>query len=279
MIKNTKFSIGDYDKIMSDHNHFNQIVYTPLSEAIELLKERRNNPELIQKIHKLLKGNIPDILKTKNCGIMARQIATPNYENRMFVSTAKENDLHPIFLEYFEDKFTSNNEYKHSLGRLNICDYSSKNKHHSIEKITIIDFNKYNGKKLQYVKTLWGESLIDFHKKLFDLYQIKDFSFINELDWYREGKENEKPFDFYVNFFLLLTCFGILFENFLVLKNEKNSEGEFTRKIILPAFEKVINLTGFRPLIVPIDSFDLETESFWFYHLPLVKILVKNNRI
>jgi hypothetical protein len=28
-----KTSIGDYNKIMSDRNIFNQIVYTPLSEA------------------------------------------------------------------------------------------------------------------------------------------------------------------------------------------------------------------------------------------------------
>ncbi|MFA6386289.1 MAG: hypothetical protein WCW04_00760 [Candidatus Paceibacterota bacterium] len=273
--KEIKVSIGDYDKIMSDRNIFNQIVYTPLSEAIKILEERRSDTLLVTKVEKLLNGNIPELFKNKKCGIMARQIATPNYENRMFLSMAKDNNLNPVFVEYFEDKFTSNNKYKHSLGQLDICDHTDKQKKHCLEKITIVDFNKYNGKKLKEVKTLWGESLIDFHKKLFDLYNIKDFSFFNELDWYSKDKDKEKPIDFYINFFLLTTCFGILFENFLVLKDKKNAEGEFTKKVVLPALEKVINLTGVKPLIVPIDSFDLEEDNFWFYHLPIVKNNIK----
>jgi hypothetical protein len=38
-----KISIGDYDTIMSDRNIFNQIVYTPLSEALRLLEERQKD--------------------------------------------------------------------------------------------------------------------------------------------------------------------------------------------------------------------------------------------
>lgn len=37
-------TIGDYEKIMSDRNIFNQVVYTPLSEALKLLEERRKDP-------------------------------------------------------------------------------------------------------------------------------------------------------------------------------------------------------------------------------------------
>ncbi|MFA6392497.1 MAG: hypothetical protein WCW54_00205 [Candidatus Paceibacterota bacterium] len=47
-----KISIGDYDTIMSDRNIFNQIVYTPLSEALRLLDERQKDPELMAKIEK-----------------------------------------------------------------------------------------------------------------------------------------------------------------------------------------------------------------------------------
>ncbi len=31
--------IGDYNTIMNDHNIFNQVVYTPLSEALRTLEE------------------------------------------------------------------------------------------------------------------------------------------------------------------------------------------------------------------------------------------------
>ncbi|OGI88526.1 hypothetical protein A2995_00010 [Candidatus Nomurabacteria bacterium RIFCSPLOWO2_01_FULL_33_24] len=263
--------IGDYNKIMSDRNLFNQIVYTPLSDAIKLFNERQKDPKLMAKVKKLLNRNIPKVFKDKKCGIMARQLATPNYENRRFISLVKENGLHPVFIEYFDDKFTSNNKYKHSLGQLHIQNKIDKNGKECVEKITIIDFNKSNGKKLKDIKTLWGESLIDFHKKLFDLYNINDVSFLNEIDWYE--KKNEKPIDFYVNFFLLITCFGILFENFLALKGD--TEAKFTKDVVLPALEKVINLTGVKPLIVPLEPIDIETDNFWYYHLPIVKKLIK----
>lgn len=203
---------------------------------------------------------------------MARQLATPNHENRTFISLAKENGLHPVFLEYFDDKFTSNNKYKHSLGQLRIQDKTDKNGNKVVENITVIDFNKSNGKKLKNIKTLWGESLVDFHKRLFDLYNLKDFSFFEETNWYKKG--NEGPIEFYTNFFLLVTCFGILFENFLLL--EDDVEGKFTKDVVLPALKRTIHLTGVKPLIVPVEAVDLETDDFWYYHLPIVKKAIKS---
>lgn len=261
----------DYNLIMDDRSIFNQVVYTPLSEALRLLDERSKDKEFLVKIEKLLKGDIPEIFRNKRCGIIARQLATPNFENRRFISLAKESGLHPVFLEYFDDKFTSNNKYKHSLGQLQIQNKKDKNNQECIEKITIVDFNKSNGKKLKEVETLWGESLVNFHKNLFDLYNLKDFSCVEETSWY--VKKDEKPIEFYSNFFLLVTCFGILFENFLFSKNE--AESNFTKNVILPALENVINLTGVKPLIVPVEAIDLETDDFWYYHLPVVKKSIK----
>lgn len=263
-------SIGDYNAIMSDRNLFNKTVYTPLSDALKILEERQKDPKLIAKIEKLFKGDIPRILKKSKCGVIARQVATPNYENRMFISVAQENGLTPVFFEYFDDKFTSNNKYKHSLGQLNINSCLDKNKNNCIEKINIIDFNKYNGKKLKEINTLWGDSLIDFHKKLFTLYDLKNFYFHDESDWYKKNNINKIDLA-YFNFFLLFVCFGILFENFLV---SKDSEGDFTKKVVLTALEKVINETGLKPLIVPIPPMDLEVDDLWYYHLPMIKNLI-----
>jgi hypothetical protein len=257
---------------MLDRALFNQTVYTPLPEAIKILSERRGNPELVKKISKLLNNNIPQIFKEKRCGIMARQLATPNLENRTFLSIAKTGGLHPIFLEYFDDKFTSNNKYKHSLGQLHIQNKIDKNGNKVVENITIIDFNESNGKRLKDIKTLWGESLIDFHKNLFKLYGLENFSFFEETDWYQ--KNNEKPIDFYTKFFLLVTCFGILFENFLPL--EDNTEGKFTRDVVLPALKNATDLAGVKPLIVPVESIDSENDDFWYYHLPIIKKTIKN---
>jgi len=271
MLDNKINSIGDYDEIMSDRNIFNQVVYTPLSDALRLLEERQKDPDLVSKIEKLLKGGVPRILRDKKCGIMARQLATPNNENRMFISLASDNNLHPVFVEYFEDKFTSNNKYKHSLGQIHVQNKFDKNGNDCVEKINIIDFHKYDGKKLGEVNTLWGESLVNFHKKLFNLHNINEISFFNEIDWYEKNGETVE--EFYINFFILVTCFGILFENFLILKD--NDEGDFTKMVVLPALDKAIKLTGLKPLIVPIEALDLEIDDFWYHHLPIIKNLIK----
>jgi len=264
-------SIGDYNKIISDRNIFNQIIYTSLPEALRLLKERQKDPELMAKVKKLLKGDIPEILKKKKCAVQFRQITTPNNECQQFIKLAKENDLQPVFFEYLDDKFTSNNEFKRSLGQIHIEDHVNKNNVFPVEKITIVDFAKYDGKKLRDVKTLWKEPLVDFHKKLFAAhdYNLKDFDFFDASEWLKNNGGN--AVNYYTNFFLLFICFGILFENFL---NSKNSEGEFTKNIILPALEKVINLTGVRPLIIPTDPIDMETDIHWISYHSKIKALV-----
>lgn len=264
-----KISIGDYDKIMSDRNIFNQIVYTPLSETLRLLDERQKDPELMAKVEKLLKGDIPEVFKKNVCGVLSRHVATPNHESRRFMSIAKEFNLYPVFFEYHDDKFTPNNNiFKHSLAQLCIQKKLDCNGNDYSEKITIVDFNKHGGKKLKEILTLWGEPLIDFHRKLFKLYNKNDksFSFYDGSDWYK--RNGGKAIDYYVNFLFLFVCNGVLFENFLF---SDKIEKEFTRKIILPALEKVINLSGVKPLIIPLESFDLEAESFWFHHLLAVK--------
>lgn len=264
--------IGDYNKIMSDRNIFNQIVYTPLSEALRLLDERRKDKELVAKVEKLLKGDIPEILKNKKCAILHRNIATPNYESRRFIAIAKENNLHPVFFEYQDDKFTARNIFKHSLAQLHIPTKPGKKNGFTVERITIIDFNKHGSKKLKEIKTLWGESLVDFHRKLFSAhkYDIKDFDIYEGSNWYKNN--GGKASEYYTKFFLILACFGILFENFLV---SKDSEGEFTKNIVLPALENVLNLVGLKPLIVPIEPIDMETDNYWYFHLPLIKEYIK----
>ncbi len=265
--------IGDYEKIISDRNIFNQVVYTPLSEALRLLDERRKDKELVKKVETLLKGDIPEFFKKSKCSVLFRQIATPNHESRRFISLAKENGLYPVFFEYYDDKFTSCNAFKHSLGQLHIPTKTGKKNGSTVEKITIIDFNKHGSKKLREIKTLWGESLIDFHKKLFGVhnYSNEDICFYDASNWYKNN--GGEAIKYYTKFFLLFISSGILFENFLT---SKDSEGDFTKKVVLPALEEVINMTGVKPLIVPLEPLDIESENFWYNHLLKVKTIIPN---
>ncbi len=86
-------------------------------------------------------------------------------------------------------------------------------------------------------------------------------------------KKGKKADCFYEKDLLLYICHGILFENFLL----DGKDGEFTKNIFLPAFEKVCKLTGLKPLIVPIPpmDYDIEENSFWYSYDEKIKPLIK----
>ncbi len=264
--------IGDYDAIMNDHKLFNQVVYTPLSEAVKILEERQKDKELLNKVKKLLDGEIPEPLKKMDrYGISGKQIATPNFDTRWFIELTKVFGLKTFFYEYHSDKFTSNNYFKHSLGQILIHSGINKKEDYIEEKITIVDFNKYNGKPLKDVLTLWGEPLIDFHKNIFNAYNFdtEKFIFYDGSNWLKNNGGDAK--DYYEKDQLLYICHGILFENFLLTGDDR----KFTRDIFLPAFEKAYNLTGVKPLIVPIPPMDVEEESHWFSYDKKIKPYIK----
>jgi len=266
-------SLGDYNTILSDRSLFNQVVYTPLSEALALLEARKNDMELRKKVTALLKDDIPEMFKgEKKCAVQFRQIATPNVDGRNFLALAESANLQPVFFEYHEDKFSSNNNFKHSLGQLRLHHGMSKNGDFRMEKVTVVDFNKHGGDKLKDVATLWAEPLIDFHRRLFDVHSIdtSNICFYEASNWFK--RNGEKAMHYYSNFFLLFTCYGILFENFLT----NGEEGEFSKNIVLPAIERVMQETGVKPLIVPIPPMDMEEEDYWISYNPKVKELLRS---
>ena len=263
-------SIGDYNTIMNDRNIFNQIVYTPLSEALRLLEERQKDPILMEKINELLKGDIPEVLKNKKCGVFARQVATPNIDTQHFIKITKENNLETVLFEYPDDKFTSKNNFKHSLCQIRVHSGINKNGKDLIEKINIIDLVKNDGKIIRDISTLWGEPLLDFHRKLFKHYELPtDLIFHDISDWYHRNGNN--AVNYYTNFLLLFVCNGILFENFLT---SKDSEGIFTETVVLPTINEIQRLTGIKPLIVPISLLDMEDQEYWISHPPHIKKLI-----
>ena len=267
----------DIEHIIKNREIFHKMIYTPLSEALIELKKRKEDKTLSEKINNILDFNIPEPLRNNlNNAVMFRQVATPNYEMRSFIDICSIFELNPIFFEYGDDKFTSNNSYKHSLGQLRLHkNIPNKNGENIEEKVTIVDFNKYNGKKLKEVSTQNNQSLINFHHKLFNHYNyhFNDNIFFEASDWFK--KNGGKAIDYYTNFLLLFIYHGVLFENFLLGENE----GEFTKNVLIPAFIKVSKLTGLKPLIIPIPPMDLDVEEdfHWHSHDIKIKSFISNN--
>lgn len=253
----------DIEYLVTHRESFNDFVYTPLKEAIEQLKERQNNEDLKAVIKEILPQGIPPIFDGKKSAVLFRHIATPNYEIRRFVSIIDAlDDLEPVFWEYHTDKFTSNNECKHALGKLSFHFGKGKKGGQIINRLNVIDFNSYNGKKICEVKTTWGESLVDFHHDLFtktypkiDLSRIFDGS-----DWFLKSGGNAK--EYYRHFLTLFLQNGILFENFMLDEKEMT----FTKEVFLTAFIAVYEQTGYKPLIVALAPTDIEGDHFWMCH-------------
>ncbi|MBP9839728.1 MAG: hypothetical protein KBC44_01970, partial [Candidatus Pacebacteria bacterium] len=254
-----------------DRKLFNETVYTPLTEAIKILEERQKDSKLREKVEELLKGDIPEPLKKfDKYAINNKQVATPNFDTKWFIKLTEQFNLKPYFSEYLEDKFTSNNPFKHSLGQI-IINKKLNTKGESIqEKVTVIDFNKSNGVPINQVKTLWGENLVDFHRRLFDIYQYKtgDFIFYDVSNWLK--RNGAKAEDYYKRDMLLLVCHGILFENFLL----DGEDGGFSKNVLLPAIEEVEALLGCKPLITPIPPMDIEDDNIWYSYDEKVKLLI-----
>jgi hypothetical protein len=252
----------DIDKLVSNREAFNKFVYTPLDEAVRELKKRQTNKQLKIKISKSLKDGLPAPFETGPRAVLFRQIATPNYETRLFMSITESAGLDPLFWEYYEDKFVSNNEVKYYLGKLNFFKGIGKKGGFKSENKNIINFNSCNGKKLCEVKTLSGESLISFHHRFFAKTYRKmppDY-FFDASNWFKANGGNAAGY--YKSYLSLFVAHAIEFENFMLDEKELS----FTKELFLPAFCQVIKEFNFRPLIVALEPTDKETNKFWMCH-------------
>jgi len=263
----------DIEKLVNDRTAFNAFVYTPLSVALAEIEKRERDIELSDKLTQILPQNTPDFLKNERSIVLFRQLIAANYETRRFLSLVDAIEgVRPLLWEYTEDKFTSNNEYKHSLGKLLFFMGRGKKGGQIIDRTTVVDFNESNGKKISEVKTVWGESLIDFHRALLhkDYRAIHESSFFDASEWFNSAGKSAA--NYYSKFLCLFARNNILFENFML--DEK--EIFFTKEVFLPAFLEAMKLTGYKPLIVALEPTDIEGDMFWMCLPDTAKDFVNN---
>lgn len=246
--------IPDIDLLVSDRKAFDAFVYTPVREAIIEL-ERRWKDESIE-----TPSFVPEILKDGFRAIQYVCVITPNYQISRYVGIADALALEPLIFEQTQDKFTSNNEWKHALGKMRFFRGMGKNGHARIEYANAIDFNHANGKPITEVTTFSGQSLVDFHHDLFFKafpHLTPEKNIFEASQWFKEN--GEIPQEYYKAFLSLLIKHAIQLENFML--GEK--EFWFTKEVFLPAFIHVYKKTGLKPLIVALEPTDIEGDQFW----------------
>jgi len=250
------------EHLVHDKVAFDEFVYTPWREAILELKERESNPNIDFYLKENLPTTtVPSIMQGTQSIVLFRNIATPNYEMRRFMSCVdvlSNTAMNHIIFEYRQDKFADINELKFALGQM--CFYKGLNKIKQpiLEYRNIIDFTKSNGKAISSLQTFWGESLVEFHHKIL----LQDFPLLEKhvydiSDWLNAiGKHSG---DYYKTFLSLFLKHGILFENFMTSKHHLS----LTKKVILPAILEIEARTGKKPLIVALEPTSIEGDSFW----------------
>ncbi len=236
------------------------MLYIPLQEAKLEIKRRFADDNLRAKVVEFLGGDLPPVFSQEPRAVSIIHIASPHLAFSHFIHGAHQLGLKPLVFEYLDDLFLTTNFDKASLGKMTFS--LGRDKNGSITKTSrqVIDLSgKEEKKPFHQIKTLWGENFIDFHHRLlantFPEAEVYDGS-----QWYHKKGASAKIYYRYV--MALFICHGVLFENFLLDKNEI----EFTNNIIIPAFREVRDFFDLEPLIVPIAPLDVQEDRSWWYY-------------
>lgn len=243
-------------------------IYTSMEDAREEIYYRWNGPFLRKKVAAFV-SHVPQQFINQPRAILNRDVATPDNEFREFIKKACQIGLSPIVSEYWEDKFVGINPDKLSLAKMPIYSGKDKNGNTTFRYKTVVDCTKYDGKKFSIIKTLWGEYLVDFHHRLVGLH-YPDVEIFDYSAWIKS--KGNRAREFYLYELALCICHGILFENFVSFGAEKI----FCTEIVKPTIEKLTEIFGLKPLIVPLVSEGLTLnrsvhDIYWSCYPPSVE--------
>ncbi|NTW13592.1 MAG: hypothetical protein HGA31_00985 [Candidatus Moranbacteria bacterium] len=239
-------------------------IYTPLEEAKEEIWRRWNDKQLRERVIGLLGGDIPDVMREAPRAILSRQIPSPNFETLHFVEMTKDIGIRPAFFKYNNDKFVTKNEDKYYLAKMYFLNGIGKNGGRKLSSLKAIDIDRFDGKFLIDIRTLWGEGFIDFHDRVREMIIPSIDTCDISGNYERNGGIASKYYSYYITLFV---CHGILFENYLL----KEAYGCLTSDILLPAFKNIVESVGLKPLIVRLVPSESEEDVYWRYYPEIVE--------
>lgn len=240
-------------------------MYTKPETALRELRLRWEDARLRSKVREFLNGaQLPSSFEREPQAVYARQVATPNFEAQQFLERAKTLELPAFWWEYSGDKFYPGLPEKWHWGRMVFFEGHGKKSGQKTARVTVIDFNKYSGKPMKEIQTLWEKPFVEFHNGLFPS-GTPPFELYESTDWMsRAGASAECYYKYFLAAFI---CQGILLENFLPVKHEQ----EFWRDIIQPAIQELISFFGIEPLIVRLIPQETECDEYWMWYPPEIK--------
>jgi hypothetical protein len=243
-------------------------IYTSLDDVKEEIHKRWQDKDLRKKLEDFFgKEGLPDYLFEKPHAISIEDIATPNLYCWTFIAKAHDAGLEPLHLEYLDDIFVTINHDKSALGKMGFY-HGLDNNGDMIKTVErLIDSSKEEKKKLKHIMTHKGESLVDFHHKIF----FKNFPNAKVHDgseWFAKKGGCAKLY--YKHVLAMAVCHGVLFENFL----DYDYESDLVQNIMLPAFAEIEREFGYRPLIVAVAPTHEVLGKVWLCYPEFIKTML-----
>lgn len=235
---------------------------TPFPNVIEELERRQHDTALRAAVQSYLADDLPPYFASAPILYMARHVASPNFETLRFLHLTEPLNMKTVIGQDTHDRFVPHNNLKKSLGKLSVCTGMSQKDgklYEQFQNVSVIDFNESNGKPFGAIKTHWGESLVDFHRDLFNSFTSHPLQIVDDALWI-DRHERGNLLEHYKMFLALFVIHGVLFEDYIV---EDKHEGIFVEEILRPAFAFVEARLGVRPLITQLTPTSVESQTFW----------------
>lgn len=252
--------------------------YTPLPSAVSLLETRRRDPALLSRIERYLDGDIPEHFRVGPILYLARHVATPNYETEAFLNACRTLRFNAAVGQDPKDIFVSHNSLKRSLGKLPVLRGVARTGAEIIEHVTVLDFNRAQGRPLSELTTFAGTSLVEFHNELFPLVQSTVPCIHDDGPWV-DRHHRKDLLEHYKHWLALFVAHGIWFEYFLP---HDPHEQRFMSRVLEPAFEYVSRTFGHAPLITPLVCPEAIGRRNWEAYpkqaLELIKVHARSHR-
>lgn len=179
--------------------------------------------------------------------ILARHVATPNYETLWFARLARRHGFQAIVIEHRSDRFTAHNPAKNTLARLPIVTGRSRNGRPIIRRHVLFDVREHEGRPFDEIVTDSGEPLVAYHHRKLAEVMGADAPGIMDLRQILPRPMSD-PFLYYREFFKMLYGHLVLLEDFVA----DEQTAAFFQKTVLPAWREAVADTGQRPQIARI---------------------------
>ncbi|MBP1805228.1 hypothetical protein [Rubellimicrobium aerolatum] len=195
--------------------------------------------------------------------VLARQVATPNYEMLRFVRLARRNGFHPLVIEHRADRFTVHNPTKRALATLPIVLGRSRNGQPILRRQKILDPAACEGRRLEEIETATGEGLIAYHHR--KLLQVLGPEAPRVIDMGQVvATQAAGPAAYYREFFKMLTGGLVLLEDFVA----DSQTAAFFESTVLPAYRQAVEETGRRPQIARLVPGRRTSSPLWIAYPP-----------